>query len=258
MSSAGRMNNEKLLPERRCDMFRRKILNGSGRYLALLAIGFCLIVVSAEAMAETPQIRITNVRDTQFAVSWVTAGESSCSVKYGPSRALGYVAYDDRGQETSSTVHHVTLKHLKPNTVYYFEIVSGGVVYDNRGEPYIYATGPSIIPIGSDLAFGGIQSEDGSPYLGSGIIYLKIKDKDGLGSQNTSAELSVLLEGKGSWYAELINLRERDSANLFDYSVTVDELLIDVQTGINGSVSATVDTGGQWPAPDLVLKRIAE
>ena len=43
------------------------------------------------------QIRITNVRDVSFTVSWLTDSPAAGHLNYGPTTALGATAYDDRG-----------------------------------------------------------------------------------------------------------------------------------------------------------------
>src|SRR4030043_488844 len=71
------------------------------------------------------QIKVTNITDTSFTVSWLTEDKSSGFVKYGTEQNLSFTAADDRDQLSGRTdnfnTHHITLKNLKPATAYLFK-----------------------------------------------------------------------------------------------------------------------------------------
>lgn len=53
-------------------------------------------------------------------------------VNYG-TNALNQTGHDERGINYVDDTHHVTITGLKTNTLYYYDVVCGGVVDDNNG-----------------------------------------------------------------------------------------------------------------------------
>ena len=81
----------------------------------------------------TPQsapknIRVTNVTDSSFTVSFYTSEKTSAYVRYGTAASkLGSQASDDRDQFSGNVgsyhLHHITIQGLNPKTNYFFLIV---------------------------------------------------------------------------------------------------------------------------------------
>ena len=208
--------------------------------------------------AYSPQdVRLTNVRDTQFTVSWVTKGMYAGKINYGETSALGKPAYDDRGERISGRVHHVTVKHLNPNTRYYFQIVSGNKIYKNGKEPYTCLTGPTIIPAKCDVAYGRLYKKFNIrhkiPYGREAIVYLTLVNKDTSGSAGESTAESIILDKNSYWSCELANIRETGLARLFDYSDAGDMLKIEAETGVYPTAVITMDTANDSPAKDIEI-----
>jgi hypothetical protein len=200
-------------------------------------------------------VKVTNVRDAKFSVSWVTKEALTCQVNYGVDpENLNCVAYDDRGKDVKTHTHHVTITKLLPETTYYFDVVSGDMIDDNGGKHYVVKTGPSIIPVGSDLVFGKVFKSYGSDVAVGSIVYLKVLDQDGLGTKGESQEVSMLVGEGGYWYAELVNLRTSDHKSLFKYSEIGDRVCLSVEGGPDGQAAQIVDTSNDSPAPDMILE----
>jgi hypothetical protein len=229
-------------------------------------LAFALILVTAsrnpQSAIRNPQsaigapldIRITNVRDTQLTVSWVSGQAEVGQVNYGTSPSLGSTAFDDRGAATSDDTHHVTIRGLLPRTTYYFDVVSGGITDNNAGAHYTITTGPSIIPTGSDQVWGQVFRSDGhTPAVGA-IVYIRLQDNNGQGSPGSSAPVSVLVDAGGYWFTDLVNVRTADLNALFNYSAGGDQLVLFATGGEEGSAGQTVDTGNDTPAPHMILQ----
>jgi hypothetical protein len=199
-------------------------------------------------------IRITNVRDAQFTVSWVSSQPEVGQVNYGTSPARGSTAVDDRGGTTSDDTHQVTIRSLLPQTTYYFDVLSGSVTDDNAGAHYTVTTGPSIIPAGSDQVWGQVFRSDGSTPAVGAIVYITMRDNDGKGSPGSSAPVSVLVDANGYWFTDLVNVRTADLSALFVYSPSGDQLALFATGAEEGITSQTVDTGNDTPAPNMILQ----
>ena len=102
----------------------------------------------------------------------------------------------------------------------------------------------------SDTVYGKVFYRDGITPATGALVYLTLQDSDRTGDTGESRLLSALVDENGYWHANLGNARRTDR-RLFDYSTRGDELLIEVQRA--ESVTQTVDTAHDAPAPDIIL-----
>ncbi|MEW6094907.1 MAG: fibronectin type III domain-containing protein [bacterium] len=205
--------------------------------------------------ASTPkEIRTTNVTDAQITISWITEVVEKCQVNYGKTPALGMTAYDVRGKETTDDTHYVNITGLKPETLYYFELVSGATIDNNNGMYYRWKTGADIKRAGLDYAYGKVFKSDAVTKATGAIVYFKLQDGDSKGSPGESALWSALVDDNGYWSENLINLRTQDLKEFFEYSVNEGDKLILYGQGANdGTATLTVFTNEDSPAPDIIL-----
>lgn len=222
-------------------------------FTALLLLS--AVASGSEAEPFIHEVRVSNVRDVYFTVSWVTEGHAHGEVHYGTTPALGQVAYDDRGTAYMGWTHYVGLTGLLPSTLYYFDVVSDGAVDDNGGAHYQVTTGPTLAPPTSDAVWGLVHQEDGTTPATGAIVYLQVRDANGLGSPGQSAVLSALVSEAGYWFANLANARTADLGAYFAYSPSGDQVLLEAEGGQIGRGTLTVDTGADSPAPPLRLVR---
>jgi hypothetical protein len=195
------------------------------------------------------QVKITNVSDESFSVSWVTDKETSGFLKYGLNGKVDSTTTDDRDQLSGKVgefqTHHITVKDLEPSTTYAFEIGSGEKVFDNNGQPYQVTTGPTMTAAlpANDVAYGTINSADGLPTEGA-IIYLSLA--------NGSIQ-STLSKSSGSWAIPLNLVRSEDLSSYltYDHQASVEEIF--VQGGGQGTATAVTTTANDNPIPPIKL-----
>ncbi|MEW6606441.1 MAG: fibronectin type III domain-containing protein, partial [bacterium] len=216
-----------------------------------LTLWILIILGNFEAQANTtPQkMRITNLRDTQFTISWITATSTIGQINYGTTTTLVRSAYDDRGSMTLSYTHHITITKLIPLTTYYYDIISGESIDNNNGKHYSIITATSTIPSGSDVAWGTVTYENGTTNAEGAIIYIQLQDNDGQGNTGSSAYASTLVDLNGIWNIELVNIRTQDHNGLFAYSLWGDNLFIFGEGAGAGIFSKIIDTANDSPAP---------
>ncbi|MFH0863564.1 MAG: Ig-like domain-containing protein [Candidatus Gottesmanbacteria bacterium] len=195
---------------------------------------------------EPAEVKITNISDNSFTISWVTLSKTSGTVNYGEDLSLGNILADDRdqvaGQTTPYFTHHSTLRYLKPSTKYYFKIISGSGTYDNDGEPYIVTTAPSVAASNQVFpVYGTIVNSDGSPAVDA-IVYLDI---------GQSPPLSTLVKSSGSWLITLNNARTADLTQLAQIKES-DKINIFVQAGTE-TAQATAIINHDSPIPQITL-----
>jgi predicted outer membrane repeat protein len=211
-----------------------------------------ILTVGNEAL--TSDIRLTNVRDVSFTVSWLTDIESTGLVRYGTDpNNLNQYAYDERGIATFDDTHYVIVSGLQPITTYYFDVVSGSVTDNNSGTHYSVTTAPTIGLPNSDLIFGQVFKSDGTTVASGSMVYITLEDSDGAGSTNQAAPLSVLVDSNGYWSTDLGNARSADLSDYFSYSNSGDLLLLEALGASDDVGCQRIDTGADTPAADIVL-----
>ncbi len=223
--------------------------------IGVLFIGDGPGVFAPRATPETTpkNIKVTNLTDNSFTVSFLTDGKTAGFVKYGKEpNKLNTQAVDDRDQLSGNVgeyqLHHITIRGLDPNTPYYYVLgTGGGATFDNNGAPFTVKTAArSGAPAAAKTVYGSVTNASGGPADGA-IAYL-LSDKAG--------EMSSLVKNSGSWAIPLSNARTPDGSG---FAVISDEdsfrLLIqgttaNLQTTANIKVSdaqpvATINLGGQ-------------
>ena len=233
-----------------------------GLFLILLIIGGAIywaktrsgVKPSSDLASSPEQVRITNVSDTGFSVSWITEKTDTGSIKLGMLvTELKQSVLDDRDQLSGGAamaeVHHVTTKNLTPQTKYYFKIDSGGKQYDNKGKPFEVTTGATLgSPPAADPIYGTILSPSGTA-AESVVVYINVAN---------GAPLSALVKNQGSWALSLATARTADLASYLTYDTQATIVNLLVQGGKQGTASAITTTANDNPVPDITLGKSAD
>ncbi|MBI4079385.1 MAG: fibronectin type III domain-containing protein [Candidatus Levybacteria bacterium] len=127
------------------------------------------------SIPENPEnVRLANIEDTSFTVSYTTQASVLSSVAYGEDASLGNTAVDERdGTKVSQRkTHSIIVKNLEPETTYFFSILSGGKTFLNGNKLFEVTTGktlqskpPKRVVKGKVLVQNGQSSEEVIVYL---------------------------------------------------------------------------------------------
>ncbi|GAB4026221.1 MAG: hypothetical protein Fur0011_1070 [Candidatus Microgenomates bacterium] len=201
-----------------------------------------------KSIGTAPQsVKITNIADNKFSVSWTTQEPTIGKIEYGETgEKLDKQKGDDRGEKFVGKTHHITITDLQPATNYAFRILSGDGLqrFDNNGSVYTTATGTTIasVPAARSL-YGDVTnaSEDT-------IVYVTMPD---------AQPASVTLNSKGSYSIPLSTIRSADLKNFVSYdpAATVVSLLLD--NGLAKSI-VTVSTTNIAPVPTIAMGENAD
>jgi len=195
------------------------------------------------------QIKITNLSDSGFTVSWITDSPTSGFVTYDKNSSVNQSTLDDRdqlsGQTGSFKNHYVTLKNLQSQTTYFYRLISGGQTYNQTAPPFEITTASRVASSfpPSDVATGTVLQNDNTPAEGA-IVYLSLA---GVTPQ------SALVRSSGDW---LIPLNSAFSADLKNYSAYDrengrEEIFVQGNSPLNSL--ATTLTKDDNPIPEIVL-----
>lgn len=207
---------------------------GVGIFFGIKLISEQTQLKSQAAHSTAPEkVRITNLSDNSFTVSWLTSEQAiSGFVTFGQDDKLGQSASDDRdsGAPQNRFTHYVTLKNLEPNKIYFFKINSGKDLYDDNGKAFSQKTAPTTedTPSLEKPIFGKVVKADSSTPK-EVIIY-------GLVGDNTP--ISTYPNDKGNWTLNLNNSRIKSLDKYLKINPT-DTINILVLAGADGQAQAS-------------------
>lgn len=191
-----------------------------------LAVGVYLVtqktnLFSRAIISGAPSdIKISNISDNSFTVSWTSQKPVIGFVSFGPGENLGNMATDDRDTNgpQSRMTHHVAVKDLEPSTSYFYTISSGGETYQDQDKPFTQITAPttSDTPPLAEPIFGKAAKSDNTP-PSEALIYSKI-DQSSLLSTYTKADGSFLITLNNARTEDLstyTDIKDSDAVNFF-------------------------------------------
>lgn len=194
------------------------------------------------------QVRITNINDTSFTVSWITDTSVSGFVRFGTGAGdLDSTFGDDRdqisGQTGLYTTHQVTVKDLRANTDYFFKIGAGSQLYDNDGDAWEVTTAPTVARPAADPISGKVLLASGQPASGV-LVYIEVEG---------GSPISTQTKASGVWNLSLSQMRVTTLESFLTYDKETVRISIFAQGGDLGSATAIVTGANKNPVPDITL-----
>jgi hypothetical protein len=202
---------------------------------------------SGASGSQQPQsVKITNITNTTFAVSWMTESPTTGTLLVSTRGKSNRVYYDERdaqGKLNSYRSHHITIRDAQPSTTYTFKILSNGKSYTNDGQPYTVTTADTLPPnpAGLDPAYGTIYTPEGVVADGA-LVYLTVA-----GGQ----ELSALTKPTGLWLIPLNLVRTADFTSFLPTLERMDETIVVMHE--TGDINAMTDTLNDSPVPEMTI-----
>ena len=202
-------------------------------------------------------VRMTNIGATQFTVSWTSSNNEMGYVKYGHSNDLPEdwkFGYDDRGEKVIDDIHHVTIKKLKANTSYSFFIISNNVIYNNNNSYYTARTGPVLTPVINTCQPSGkvVIRKDNTINQNDSIVYITIPGNE-ITDHSATGSMIVSLRTMGYWFMDLSNFRNSDQSQLYSNPCVTDLILIEAQSGKQGTATMVTPFIEDVELPPLIL-----
>jgi len=202
---------------------------------------------SAGGTPDPVDVRITNVTDNSFVVSWTTTKEIVGAIKTvdGLSERI-FSDIRQSGQSAVSTTHYISAEGLEASKKYDFVILADGQTFYRSGiSPFSVTTASAIVgsPPMANLASGTVKDSSGNPVVGA-IVYLSI---------NGISPLSSLVTSSGNWVVSLSYAFTSDLSSLANYQEGQIMENIFVQAGSLGTTTASVYTQDDDPVPSIIL-----
>lgn len=164
----------------------------------VIAIGQRQLLFGRADVGTFPQrIKITNLSENSFSVSWVTDKAVKATVQYQLTDQTPKIAFPP--DQSSQQTHHVTVTNLLPATEYSFYLLSGGETFDNQGEPFrvITCSLTQEVPSVPFLVYGRVENNQRRP-VSQAIVYFGT-DQSAPISTTTNKEGHFILALNNSW-----------------------------------------------------------
>jgi hypothetical protein len=180
-------------------------------FLLVIGVGVTTFLVQtgvrlagfASPTNEPQNIRITNITDVSFTLTYTTQAASIGTIAVGKTQdALTQIAFDDRDSATGIPkpyrTHSITVRNLNPETTYYYSITSGADTFLNNNEPFTIKTAPSITaaPLNQDPISGKINNAGANT-----LVYV---------TSDTGQTLSTLAKESGLFIIPLNTFRAQN------------------------------------------------
>lgn len=209
-----------------------------GFFLLILGLGAGVFLVQNQTFFRlraapdiTPSdVRITNITDHSFTVSWVTEKQTSGNLTIGSKASLGFA-------------HSITVDELTPATDYSFKINSAGAVFENNGIPWQVTTATKLPPnIDSKFLSGNILTPGGQPAANVLVVVMA----------GGMSPLSAITTSNGSWVIPLNSARTIDGTSFASIKLDL-PIQILVQGGPLGVATAQAYPSTASPTPPITL-----
>ncbi len=205
--------------------------------------------IGTAAPSETPKnIRITNITDTSFTVSYITDTELLGSIAYGQNEKMENTVIDDEDKPTNMVkprlLHTITINNLSPSTTYLFSIISGTTTFLDETKPFSVATGPNIeeLPLQEVLMNGKIIFPDNTAK--EAIVYI---------ASPNAQTLSTKVKSDGSYSLILSTMRTQDVSSFVSFAQTIPLTMLVVGPLTQSHVN--LSSNQVTPVPTIILSK---
>ncbi len=199
----------------------------------------------ASSSEDPKEVRVTNITDTSFTVSYQTSSSVTGSLVYGKDKNLDTTAFDQRDQAKNvlpHNIHFITVRNLSPQSTYFFSIISGQTTYSKGSEPFqvITAQTPSIQPFDTTIKGSILLPSGGAPK--EALVYA---------TTDNASPIASLVNADGSYTLPIGNIKTSDLkgfADLTDKNLTL--LIFDSDTSSQAIVSSQ-----ETEIPTIILSK---
>lgn len=211
----------------------------------LLVRGKQLFKLQASGDITPSGVRITNITDSAFTVSWTTKKNVASFVIWGESiDDLKNTNQDELG--STGYMHSATITNLGSAKAYYFKINSDGNDYDNEGLAWQTTTGVGLeSPAEPRSVSGTLLKATGTPESGA-LIFL---------SATGASPMSTVTSDNGSFVFPVSELRDSTLTGYFNFAEDA-VIEISAQAGPDGTSSAQIKYSASENVPQMILGQV--
>ena len=200
--------------------------------------------ISVSAQEKPLSVKITNITDRSFVVSWYTQSPTSGYIKVNNNNKLFWDQRDQNGNQSGDYfTHYITVNDLRPKTQYPFTIFSNNKPYKDNNSQIQTAPLNSTVPPEADLAFGIILDQQKKPLPGA-LVFLSITN---------ATPLSSITNESGNWSISLGTAYKKDLSGFITYDKSNQIIEITAVATPNLNTTAITNTGNDHPVPPITI-----
>lgn len=214
-------------------------------------------IVSKENDPTPQRVKISNITDQGFTVSWISTKPSLGAVVFSRSKIDSEpldqninIAFDQRGEFVSSKSHFINLSNLKADTAYYFLIKSGSILFfrtlggewKEKGLSAEQITGPKNFQP-QNLLQGQILTKSGQAEPET-FVFLEIPGRSSL--------LAAITDSRGEWQIDLAKLTYKDSRQPLKYLPGNDLFRLTAET-TSGEIISSYQPAPLLPSGQIII-----
>ena len=197
-----------------------------------------LLSTEASTKAVPKDVRISNITDSSFTVSWATDNQTDGRLLWGKGKSI------NKQTQISSPkgfTHWVTVNDLTPLTTYIFKIENNNI-HDNNGIPWQVTTGTKLDNISSFTISGKVVTANGLE-VNNALVYTTVSG---------SSLLSTTTNQKGNFSLDISKAR---NSSLDSFQGVDDNSMLEifVTAGPFGISSVVSNSTSSQPLPVIVL-----
>lgn len=191
-------------------------------------------------------VRISNISDASFTISWTTDKKTQGFVKWGKTdSSLNQVAEDNIND--LSFTHTATIRNLSTSTNYFFKIGVGETQYDNNGVAWQVKTGPKVSAPTKSVSISGTVINSTGEAAQNALVYV---------SMVGGTLASTITSQSGNWIIPISNIRSQNLNSFIEINETKSLVEISVNAGSGGLSSAQIFPKSAKPVPPIILGQI--
>lgn len=200
--------------------------------------------ISVSAQEKPLSVKITNITDRSFIVSWSTQSSTSGYIKVNNNNKLFWDQRDQgENQPGDYFTHYITVNDLQPKTQYPFTIFSGNKPYKDNNFQIQTAPLNSTVPPEADLAFGIVLDQQKRPLPGV-LVFLSIAN---------ATPLSSITNESGNWSISLGTAYKKDLSGFITYNKSNQIIEITAIATPNLNTTAITNTANDHPVPPITI-----
>ena len=200
--------------------------------------------INVSAQEKPLSVKITNITDRSFVVSWRTQSSASGFIKVDNNNKL-FWDQRDQGENHSNNyfTHYIIVDDLQPQTQYSFTIFSCDKPYKDNSFQTQTAPLNSTPPPEADLAFGIILDQQKKPLSGV-LVFLSIAN---------ATSLSSITNESGNWSISLGTAYKKDLSSFITYDKSNQIIEITAIATSNLSSAVITNTANDHPVPPITI-----
>lgn len=193
--------------------------------------------LGAYVEAKPENVRITNVTDSSFVVSWTTDKNTKGFVSL-----INQGNYVTQDSLNNGLTHYVVVENLKPLTEYKFELNSDGIFFDNNGINWSVKTGQRLLPNSNSITISGnVVSATNKP-IRQAIVFVFIN----------GSHLSTVTQEDGTWILPLSGAMNKEKNNYISISEDTNAEILVITGGDSGTTAMTKVVSSN-PMPPIII-----